>query len=116
MKIEKISAVTMKVKNMQRSVHFYREILGLETLYIAPGFSSFHAGESILKLELGTPVQGWGRIVLYVDDVDEAWEHMKEKGYEAEKPRDAQWGERYFHLNDPDGHELSFAKPIKRTG
>ncbi|MQG14065.1 MAG: VOC family protein, partial [SAR202 cluster bacterium] len=22
------------------------------------------------------------------------------------------WGERYFHINDPDAHELSFAKPL----
>jgi uncharacterized glyoxalase superfamily protein PhnB len=29
-----------------------------------------------------------------------------------EEPRDAEWGERYFHLTDPDGHELSFARPI----
>jgi len=24
------------------------------------------------------------------------------------RPRDASWGERYFHMPDPDGHELSF--------
>jgi hypothetical protein len=23
-----------------------------------------------------------------------------------------QWGERFFHLLDPDSHELSFAKPL----
>ena len=28
-------------------------------------------------------------------------------------PRDATWGERYFHIVDPDGHELSFAQPIR---
>jgi hypothetical protein len=27
-------------------------------------------------------------------------------------PRDAEWGERFFHLIDPDGHELSFARPL----
>ncbi len=27
-------------------------------------------------------------------------------------PEDADWGERYFHLTDPDGHEISFAKPL----
>ena len=27
-------------------------------------------------------------------------------------PRDAKWGERYFHITDPDGHELSFARPV----
>ncbi|MGH8701888.1 MAG: VOC family protein, partial [Burkholderiales bacterium] len=27
-------------------------------------------------------------------------------------PADAPWGERYFHISDPDGHELSFARPL----
>jgi uncharacterized glyoxalase superfamily protein PhnB len=31
-------------------------------------------------------------------------------GYQPDTaPRDAEWGERFFHLTDPDGHELSFA-------
>ena len=30
-------------------------------------------------------------------------------------PRDAEWGERYFHLTDPDGHELSFARPLAKA-
>jgi len=29
-----------------------------------------------------------------------------------ESPRDAAWGERFFHVTDPDGHELSFAEPL----
>jgi uncharacterized glyoxalase superfamily protein PhnB len=29
------------------------------------------------------------------------------------EPADAPWGERYFHIVDPDGHELSFAKPLR---
>src|SRR5438094_9365715 len=29
----------------------------------------------------------------------------------ARPPRDAEWGERFFHVTDPDGHELSFAWP-----
>jgi uncharacterized glyoxalase superfamily protein PhnB len=28
-------------------------------------------------------------------------------------PHDAEWGERYFHVTDPDGHELSFAWPLR---
>ena len=27
-------------------------------------------------------------------------------------PCDAEWGERYFHITDPDGHELSFARAL----
>jgi hypothetical protein len=29
--------------------------------------------------------------------------------------RDAEWGERFFHLVDPDGHELSFARPLRSS-
>jgi uncharacterized glyoxalase superfamily protein PhnB len=28
-------------------------------------------------------------------------------------PQDAAWGERFFHLTDPDGHELSFARLLR---
>ncbi len=31
---------------------------------------------------------------------------------DPDQPRDASWGERYFHMRDPDGHELSFARPL----
>ena len=30
-------------------------------------------------------------------------------------PRDAPWGERFFHLTDPDGHEASFARPLRQA-
>jgi hypothetical protein len=31
-------------------------------------------------------------------------------------PKDALWGERFFHIRDPDGYQqLSFAKPIRET-
>ena len=28
------------------------------------------------------------------------------------EPIDATWGERYFHIREPDGYQLSFAEPI----
>src|SRR5438552_16772708 len=41
-KIEKISAITLKVTDMEASVRFYRDVLGLELLYggLNAGFSS----------------------------------------------------------------------------
>ena len=37
------------------------------------------------------------------------------KAYDPSLPRATlNWGERYFHIADPDGHELSFAKPLVR--
>src|SRR5215469_8944984 len=116
--IEKISAITFRVLNMKTSVQFYCDVLGMKLLYGGEhaGFSSLQANDSesaILNLELGDTVQRWGRLIFHVTDVDAFWTHLKENGFHPEIPRDASWGERYFHLHDPDGHELSFARPLQ---
>ena len=118
MKVEKISAVTLRVRDMWASVRFYRDVLGLKVIFGGEqaSFSSLSMGDeesAILNLEQGRPVNGWGRVIFYVDDVDACWRYLKDKGFEPERPRDAAWGERYFHLPDPDGHELSFARLLE---
>ena len=79
-------------------------------------FTSFRAGTSYLNL-IAQPSERrwswWGRIIFYVADVDALYDRALAAGYQpAAAPRDAEWGERFFHLNDPDGHELSFARPL----
>jgi catechol 2,3-dioxygenase-like lactoylglutathione lyase family enzyme len=116
--IEKLSAVTLRVVNMTESVRFYRDVLGMELLYggEGAGFSSLRARDTqsaILNLEQGKPVNHWGRLIFYASDVDALWNHLKDGGFDPEIPRDASWGERYFHMPDPDGHELSFARPLQ---
>jgi len=117
-RVEKISAVTFRVLNMKASVQFYRDVLGMELLYGGEraGFSSLRAKDAqsaILNLEEGRPATGWGRMIFYVANVDALWTHLKERGFDPERPQDASWGERYFHMCDPDGHELSFAHPLR---
>jgi len=117
MRVEKISAVTLKVASMLDSVRFYRNVLGMEIVFGGEdaSFSSLRAkdgGMPILNIEQGHSVPDWGRMIFYVADVDAFWEHLRGKGLQPESPRDAYWGERYFHMPDPDGHELSFARPI----
>jgi uncharacterized glyoxalase superfamily protein PhnB len=63
--------------------------------------------------EQGEPVTRWGRLIFYVADVDACWAYLREKGFHPESPQDASWGERYFQMSDPDGHELSFARPLE---
>jgi uncharacterized glyoxalase superfamily protein PhnB len=53
-------------------------------------------------------------MIFHVSNVDEFWALLKKHGFQPEEPRDAAWGERYFHVLDPDGHELSFARPLPR--
>ncbi len=112
--ITSLSAVTLCVSEMTRSLAFY-EALGFRIRYggAAADFTSFHAGDSYLNLMLraGYHVEtNWGRVIFYVDDVDATWRQMREAGYAPEfEPRDAEWGERYFHILDPDGNEISLA-------
>ena len=118
MGVESISAVTLAVTDMARSVVFYRDHVGLELLYggETASFTSFRVAGSFVNLILSEErAQWWGRLIFYVDDVDAHYGRLTGFGLTpTTTPADAPWGERYFHIDDPDGHELSFAKPLPR--
>jgi uncharacterized glyoxalase superfamily protein PhnB len=116
--IRQISAVTLVTADMRAAVSFYRA-MGFETLYggADAAFTSFRVGDGYLNLQLdATFTRGakvWGRVIFWVDDVDEMHSRALDAGLAPEMPpADAPWGERYFHLRDRDGHELSFARPL----
>ena len=117
MAIEAVSAITLATHDMARAMDFY-EALGFECIYGKRdgAFTSYRAGVGYLNLTLQSPDKQWswwGRSIFYVDDVDAQCNRALAAGYAADtKPRDAEWGERYFHITDPDGHELSFARPL----
>jgi len=121
-RIESLSAITLTVSDIARSVRFY-EALGFahKPGPAIAGFASFVLGGGsgavacYLNLLEGPhgKVDGWGRAIFYVSDVDGFYAQALAAGLTpAFAPLDAPWGERYFHLIDPDGHELSFAKPL----
>ena len=113
--IRGISAVTFAVRDMVCSIEFY-EKLGFELVYGGgdAGFSSLRAGEAFVNLATRSEYQQrwWGRVIFRVDSVDAHYQALREQGLEPQSPRDASWGERFFHVTDPDGHELSFAEPL----
>ena len=112
--IESLSAITLATGDMGRAVQFY-QALGFPLKFGGPGdaFSSFALGSSFLNLidETHGPVNWWGRVIIHVSDVDAMYAQALAAGFAPLfAPRDAPWGERYFHILDPDGHELSFAR------
>jgi len=113
--IETISAVTLKTSDMRRAVAFYRT-LGFVLRYGGEeaSFTSFSVGATFLNLEHAAQSgSSWGRVVFYVSDVDALHQRALAAGLRpSTRPRDAQWNERFFHISDPDGHELSFAQPL----
>lgn len=114
-RIEALSAITLATCDMARAVRFY-EALGFTVKHggAVEGFTSFTLGSSFLNLIADPrPVQWWGRVIIHVSDVDAMHRKALAAGLApAMAPSDAPWGERYFHITDPDGHELSFAKPL----
>ena len=116
--------------DMRRSCGFYSK-LGLTATFGGPDaeFTTFSAEAPVTAATnrlhvnlvhapayLPPPPQrgvpgGWGRAVIFVDDVDSLQARLVAAGLDAPCPRDAPWGERCFHVKDPDGHELSFATP-----
>ena len=115
--ITALSAITLATRDMGAAVRFYR-LCGFELLYggESASFTSFRAGESFLNL-IAEPaeVSCWGRAIFYESDVDALYARLVAAGYRPQAPpRDASWGERFFHVTDPNGHEISFGWPLQR--
>lgn len=118
-RVEAISAVTLVTSRMAASVSFY-EALGLRVLYGGgdAAFTSFRVGGGYLNVQRDdrwtSPPVLWGRVIFHVDDVDAMHRRAVAAGLSpTTEPADAAWGERFFHIRDPDGHELSFARPLR---
>ena len=72
----------------------------------------------IAENDNGWKRQHFGRIIFHTEDVDRLYSYFKNNdsisnliSFENE-PTNAAWGERYFHIREPDGYQLSFAEPI----
>lgn len=117
--VRSLSAVTLVTADMAASVAFYCAV-GMTVVYGGPDadFTSFRVGpDSFLNVQLdpawSPPSRVWGRTIVWVDDVDAAHQGLRQAGYEPSgEPADAVWGERFFHVLDPAGHELSVARPL----
>ncbi len=141
MQVYRISAVTLKVRDMGKSCKFYSKLPGFKLVYGGANdpFTTFEVGQSrtYLNLELindanNTPmVTGsdhneatgrgdFGRIIFHAENLDSLYLYMKndetisEAAIFENEPTDAPWGERFFHVREPDGYQLSFAQPLSK--
>ena len=118
MTIEEMNALTLATADMERAVDFYEKLgFACEFGGRAAGFTTFRISSgqalNLIADERARDVSFWGRVIFHVSDVDQMHARVLAAGFTPEAaPRDAPWGERYFHLTDPDGHELSFARRL----
>ena len=124
----RISAITLLVKNMEKSCKFYSRIPGFRLVCggTSDFFTTYEVGNDskmYLNLELvnDDKKRDFGRVIFHTDDVDRLYTHLKNDdhilklGSFENAPTDASWGERFFHMRDPDNYQLSFATPIRKS-
>jgi catechol 2,3-dioxygenase-like lactoylglutathione lyase family enzyme len=147
MKVYQISAITLKVKDMEKSCSLYSKIPGFRLTYggkPSDRFTTFEIGKeskaaTYLNLELieeeeendsydfykksnlggkSKWSEDFGRVIFHTENVDRLYSYMKNEEYISKfivfenEPTNAPWGERFFHIREPDGYQLSFAQPL----
>jgi lactoylglutathione lyase len=99
------------VRDMERSVAFYRDVLGLKLLIHQDNWSQFDAGNILIGLHPDgeevkvSPTTGMS-IGIYVDDVDKAVAEIRRRlARIVVGPRPEPFG-RWALLFDPDGYSI----------
>lgn len=124
---KQIDYTMIVVSDMQRSVEFYRDKLGIPLKFQSPDWTEFATGTTTLALHGGgvpsqsppagdpSKVAGACSIGFNVDDVDKTYEELKAKGIGFVMPPTQREGEgiKLAVAIDPDGLPVSFAQLIK---
>ena len=106
-----VSHIILRVTDMDRSVAFYRDAVGLEVITVSGLFAFFSAGSIRLALNIGEPPNPSTatEIVIEVDDVLATFRDMsaREVPFEVEPRAVTADGSKELHaahFHDPDGH------------
>ncbi|HEY6229836.1 MAG TPA: VOC family protein [Pyrinomonadaceae bacterium] len=118
MKISGLELLVLEVNSIEESLAFYNSVLDFEinkhTPDSEPPMATLQAGS--LKLTLAQQLETMlkrGRGVNFffgVDDVDEYYREIKERGGDVSAPVDEGWGGRFITLQDPDKYRLFFVE------
>ncbi len=118
----RISHVILRVRDMDRSLRFYRDEVGFSVLSESPEFSFLDAGP--IRLALNQPAEpppsdeSLTEIVIEVDDVRGMYDEMAGRGVDFRiEPREVMRHDgKALHaadFRDPDGHILSITSWVE---
>ena len=121
--------VRYQVKDVQRSIVFYTEMLGFTVdLQHLPVFGQVSINN--FKLILSGPGAsgsrpmpdgrqqepgGWNRIVLHVEDLSACIAGLKQKGANFRNELEAGPGGKQIQVEDPDGNPIELFEPARRV-
>ncbi len=109
-----LGQVHISVSDVQRSVAFYRNVLGMQHLFTVPGQPMAFFASGDVRLYLGTPEspEFATRCLLYfrVDDIDAEASRLRTEGLTVQDPHvvNRHGGTELWMagLQDPDGHHI----------
>ena len=114
--IKGLDLLFLEVNSLEESVVFYQNVLGFEVesvnLNSEPPMARLRGGE--LKITLAQHLETMlrrGRGVHFfvgVEDVDQFYQELAEKGADVQPPVDEGWGGRFVTLEDPDKYRFFF--------
>ena len=121
-------ATRLLVSNFHRSLEFYRDVLGFSGWHIDDMEYAYFEEKQLALFARGRMAGVIGEeeqssvsqsqfvLQFEVDDVDEAFNKLREKGIQfISSPTDmTEWGSRVAHFRDPDGNVIELYKPIRR--
>jgi lactoylglutathione lyase len=115
MSFRKVGAVILLVSNMEKSIRFYGDILGLPIKTKSKDWTEFFNRDTVLALhpakKKGKMKTGSGMLVGFeVSDLDLTVKKLREKKIKFfKKPKEEPFG-KHAIIQDPDGHLVSIAE------
>ena len=119
-RVPAIGMIMLGVRNIERSVSFYRDQLGIALKQQFPGFAMFDTGAVTLVLseartEGAAKVAGATEVIFPVEDVRAGTEELKKQGvvfsHEPHQVNGPMWAANFA---DPDGHLLTLFGPEQK--
>lgn len=114
--IKGLDLLFLEVNSLEESLVFYQNVLGFEVESISPDseppMARLRGGE--LRITLAQHLETMlrrGRGVHFfagVEDVDQYYEQLIERGADVQPPVDEGWGGRFVTLEDPDKYRFFF--------
>ena len=115
MSFRKVGAVILLVSNMEKSMRFYRDTLGIPIKTKSKDWTEFFNKDTVLALHPAKKKNkmktGSGMLVGFeVSDLDATVKKLKEKRVKFfKKPKQEPFG-KHAIIRDPDGHLVSIAE------
>ncbi len=113
---KKIFAVCLVVKDFDKSLKFYKDILGLKVNYSEGKFANFklegtelaifekNAATAMFPAKFMKPFGGF-LIGFQVGNLNKECAKLEEKGVKVfEGPKETEWGQKVAYFHDPDGN------------